>query len=103
MATKESIEEQIDRLHAGGIVDMHFDLPMDLYETRDSKNVLEAEFLPELETGNMRVLDAAIYIEERYLPENGLRVALDYIVSLYATTQATHRFANRKSVREIVH
>ena len=31
-ATDESIEERIDRLQAGGIVDLHFDLPMDLYE-----------------------------------------------------------------------
>src|SRR6266513_72124 len=101
MATKESIEEQIDRLHAGGIVDMHFDLPMDLYEKRDRKNVLEVEFLPELETGNMGVLGAAIYIEDRYLPENGLRVALDQIARLYAGTQACQRFAICKSVREI--
>jgi len=28
---KESIEERIDRLEAGGIIDLHFDLPMDLY------------------------------------------------------------------------
>src|SRR5438094_3362585 len=101
MATKEAIEEQIDRLHAGGIVDMHFDLPMDLYEKRDRKNVLETEFLPELETGNMRVLGAAIYIEDRYLPESGLRVALDQIARLYAGTQACQRFAICKSVREI--
>src|SRR5436190_15791273 len=100
-ATKESIEEQIDRLHAGGIVDMHFDVPMDLYEKRDRKNVLETEFLPELETGNMGVLGAAIYIEDRYLPESGLRVALDQIARLYAGTQACQRFAICKSVREI--
>ena len=100
-AKEESIEEQIDRLHAGGIVDMHFDLPMDLYEKRDRENVLETEFLPELETGNMGVLGTAIYIEDRYLPESGLRVALDQIARLYAGTQACQRFAICKSVREI--
>src|SRR5207249_95834 len=96
-ATKESIEERIERLHAGRIIDMHFDLPMDLYEKRDRKNVLETQFLPELEIGNMGVLGAAIYIEDRYLPESGLRVALDQI----AGTQACQRFAICKSVREI--
>jgi membrane dipeptidase len=100
-ATEESIEERIDRLHAGGIVDMHFDLPMDLYEKRDRKNLLETEFLPELETGNMGVLGVAIYIEDRYLPETGLRVALDQIARLYAETQACQRFAICKSFREI--
>src|SRR5436189_6464828 len=100
-ATEESTDERIDRLHADGIVDMHFDLPMDLYEKRDRKNVLETEFLPELETGNMGVLGAAIYIEDRYLPESGLRVALDQIARLYAGTQACQRFAICKSVRDI--
>jgi membrane dipeptidase len=107
----ESIEERIDRLHAGGIVDMHFDLPMDLYEKRDRKNVLETEFLPELKAGNIGVLGVAIYIEDRYLsatgrtrggePETGLRVALDQIARLYAGTEQSRRFAICRSYREI--
>jgi membrane dipeptidase len=100
-ATEESIEERIDRLHTGGIVDMHFDLPMDLYEKRDRKNVLGTEFLPEIETGNIGVLGVAIYIEDRYLPETGLRVALDQIARLFAETQACQRFAICKSFYEI--
>src|SRR5436305_9153643 len=92
-ATKESIEERIERLHAGGVIDMHFDLPMDLYEKRDRRNVLETEFLPEFEAGNISVVGAAIYIEDRYLPQNGLRVALDQIARLYAETAASERFA----------
>jgi membrane dipeptidase len=96
-----SIEERIDRLQAGGIIDMHFDLPMDLYEKRERKNVLEAEFLPELEAGNIGVIGVAIYIEDRYLPDAGLRVALDQIARLYAETQACPQFAICKSYRHI--
>ena len=88
MNSGQSIEERIDRLQAGGIIDMHFDLPMDLYEKRERRDVLETEFLPELETGNVSVVGAAIYIEDRYLPETGLRVALDQIARLYAETAA---------------
>src|SRR5215831_786636 len=99
---KKSIEERIDRLHAGGIVDLHFDLPMDLYEKQDRKNVLETEFLPELETGNIGVIGVAIYIEDRYLPETGLRVALDQIVLLYAETERCDHFVICKSYREIL-
>jgi membrane dipeptidase len=99
--TKESVEERIDRLHAGGIIDMHFDLPMDLYEKRDRKNVLETDFLPELEAGNVGVLGAAIYIEDRYLPEKGLRVALDQVARLYAESERSGRFAICKSYPEI--
>ena len=80
---------------------MHFDLPMDLYEKRDRKNVLETEFLPELDAGNISVLGAAIYIEDRYLPDNGLRVALDQVARLYAETAASARFGICKTFREI--
>jgi hypothetical protein len=99
--TDKSIEERIDRLQAGGVIDMHFDLPMDLYEKRERKNVLETEFLPEFEAGNVGVVGVAIYIEDRYLPDAGLRVALDQIARLYAETQACSRFAICKSYREM--
>jgi membrane dipeptidase len=97
----ESIEERIDRLHTGGIVDMHFDLPMDLYDKRDRKNVLEMEFLPGLEAGNIGVLGTAIYIEDRYLPDRGLRVALDQIARLYTEVEQCSRVAICRSYREI--
>src|SRR5215470_1616422 len=97
----QSIEERIDRLQTGGIIDMHFDLPMDLYEKRQHRDVLDTEFLPEFEAGNISVVGAAIYIEDRYLPEAGLRVALDQVARLYAETAASERFAICKNYREI--
>ena len=96
-----SVEQRIDRLQAGGIIDLHFDLPMDLYEKRDRKKVLETEFLPELEAGNIGVVGVAIYIADRYLPDAGLRVALDQIARLYAETQACPQCAICKSYRDI--
>jgi membrane dipeptidase len=107
----ESIEGRIERLQAGGIIDMHFDLPMDLYEKRERRDVLETEFLPEFLAGNISVVGAAIYIEDRYLsaagrtrhgePQKCLRVALDQIARLYAETAASDRFAICKTYREI--
>jgi membrane dipeptidase len=101
MNDEKSIEQRIDRLQAGGIIDLHFDLPMDLYEKRERKNVLETEFLPELEAGNIGVVGVAIYIADRYLPDAGLRVALDQIARLYAETQASPQCAICKSYRDI--
>src|SRR5512132_4376628 len=97
----QSIEERIDGLQTGGIIDMHFDLPMELYEKRQRRDVLETEFLPEFEAGNISAVGAAIYIEDRYLPQNGLRVALDQIARLYAETAASERFAICKNYREL--
>jgi membrane dipeptidase len=100
-ATEQSIEQRVERLHFEGVIDMHFDLPMDLYEKRERKNILATEFLPAFETGGMSIIAAAIYIQDRYLPQNGLRVALDQIARLYAETAASQRFTICKNFREI--
>jgi len=86
-----TIEERINRLHAGSVIDMHFDLPMDLYEKRAQANVLATEFLPEFEAGGMGIIGAAIYIEDRYLPERGAQVALDQIARLYTEAEQSKR------------
>ena len=101
-ALEKSIEARIDQLHADGIVDLHFDMPMDLYEKRDRTNVLATDYLPELEAGNIGVLGAAIYIEDRYMPEMGLRVGLDQIARVYAEAEQCTRFAICKSCQEIL-
>ena len=101
MGSNESIEARIERLHAVGVADMHFDLPMDLYEKRDHPGFLVSHYLPEFETGGIGVVGAALYIEDRYLPEMGLRVALDQIARLYAEVERTDRFAICKANDEI--
>ncbi|MEY2498861.1 MAG: rane dipeptidase [Verrucomicrobiota bacterium] len=95
------IEARIDRLHSHGLVDLHFDLLMDLYERRARPNLLVTDFLPDLEAGGVGVIGAAIYLEDRYLPEMGLRVALDQIARLYAEVDQSDRFAICKSHSDI--
>jgi membrane dipeptidase len=101
-AAKNEIDERIRRLHQHGLVDLHFDLPMDLYEKRARQNVLTTDFLPDLEAGDIGVLGVALYIDDRYLPEMGLRVALDQISRLYTEIDHSDRFAICKTHREIL-
>jgi len=101
-AKEKSIEERINRLCAEGIVDLHFDMPMDLYEKRHRTNVLATDYLSELDAGDIGILGAAIYIEDRYMPEMGLRVALDQISRVYADAEESRRFAVCKSYREML-
>src|SRR5438552_10650295 len=96
-----SIEQRVDRLHAGGVIDMHFDLPMDLYEKRGRSNVLATEFLPEFKAGGMGIIGAAIYIEDQYLPERGLQVALGQIARLYTETEQSKRSVVCRTHEEI--
>ncbi len=97
----ESLDAKITRLHQSGIVDMHFDLLIDLYEKRKNPGVLVSHFLPEFEAGDIGLLGVAIYVEDRYLPELGLRVALDQVARLYAEVERTDRFAICQSFNEI--
>lgn len=100
-AKEKSTEERIDRLHTNGVVDLHFDMPMDLYEKRGRANVLDADYLAELEAGDIGVLGVAIYIEDRYLPEMALRVALDQVARVRAEADESERFAICKNYEEI--
>ena len=96
-----SIEERVERLHAQGLVDLHFDLPMELFEKRARANLLATEFLPQFEAGNIGVLAAAIFIEERYLPDKALPVALAQVARIYTETAQSGRVVICKSYREI--
>lgn len=102
MSNAQSIDERVERFRQHGMVDMHFDLLMDLYERREMPNLLEEVYLPELQAGGLGVLGVAIYLEDRYLPEMGLRVALDQVSRLYAEVDRSPRFAVCRSYQEIV-
>jgi membrane dipeptidase len=81
---------------------MHFDLPMDLYDKRRRQNVLGTDFLEDLEAGDICLAGAAIYLEDRYLPEMGLRAALDQMARLYIEVGQSDRFAICRTYREIL-
>ncbi len=78
-----STDARIQRLHAPGIVDMHFDLPLGLFDRRGLHGLIRDEFVPELRAGGVSLVGAALFVEDKYLPEMGLRVALDEVARLY--------------------
>jgi membrane dipeptidase len=99
--TTDKTASHVDALQAPGLVDMHYDLLMDLYEKRPRKGVLEADYLADFRSGGIGVLAAAIYIEDKYLPEMGLRVALDQIALLYDEVARSGHFAICRTFGEI--
>src|SRR5437764_3349492 len=97
----ESTEERITRLHGQGIIDLHFDLPMFLYDNRNRKNVLASDFLPEFEAGDIGTVAVGIYIEDQYVPDKALEVALGQIARIYVEVERCDRFAICRSYAEI--
>ena len=96
-----SIEERVTRLHSEGLVDLHFDLPMELFEKRARPGLLATEFLPQWEAGDIGVVAAAIFVEDRYVPDKALPVALGQIAQLYAETENSDRVRICRSHAEI--
>lgn len=102
MTSEDTLTARIDRLHQPGLVDMHFDMLMDLVEKRHRQGVLDTDYFPNLQAGNIGVLTVAIYVSDRYLPEMGLRVALAQVARLYAELDHSPHFALCRSYAEIV-
>ncbi len=97
---EESIEEKIERLHSGGVVDMHFDLPLGLQWKGRDPDVMAREFLPEFKAGDIGVLGVATYVEDEYL-DKAANVALGQIARLYAGVAASDAFAICRTWKEI--
>jgi membrane dipeptidase len=84
-----TIEESVSRLQSVQLIDMHFDLPLGLFWNRARRNVIATDFLPEFEAGNVGLLGVALYAEDKYLPDQALRVGLDQIALLYEEVEST--------------
>jgi membrane dipeptidase len=97
----ESLETRITRLHGQGMVDLHFDLPMFLYDNRNREDVLVSDFLPEFEAGDIGTVAAGIYIEDQYVPDKALEVALGQVARFYVEVERCDRFAICRSYAEI--
>src|SRR5437773_6496265 len=100
-ASPESMDDRIARIHGAGMIDLHFDLPMFLYDHRNRDNVLADDFLSEFEAGDIGTVGAGIYIEDQYLPERALEVALEQVARTYVEAERCHRFAICRSYAEI--
>ena len=64
--------------------------------------MLTTDFLPDMRAGDIGVVGVAIYIEDDYLPEMALRVALAQIARLQVEVERTPDFAICRSYAEIV-
>ncbi len=84
-----------------GLIDMHFDLPMDLYEKRGRTSILATDYWNDIARGRIGVIGVALYVEDKYMPEQALRVALGQIARLRDEVAADNRFALCRSAAEI--
>lgn len=68
------------------VIDGHFDLLMDVAIQREQgkKKVIETQYLPDFQRGGIGAIICAIFVDSSFLPEMGLRKALQQISSLHA-------------------
>lgn len=78
----ESRREHVAGLHHKALtVDAHFDLTYDIANKRDrgAVKVVETDYLAGFRTGGFNLIVSAIFVHNYFLPEMGLRKALDQI------------------------
>lgn len=86
------LRDHIDTIHQKAYtVDAHFDLTYDLANRRErgEKNVIENNYLPKFNAGSFDLIVSAIFIHDLFLPEMGLRRALDQISFLHQEIEET--------------
>ena len=86
------LRERIEDIHQKAFtVDAHFDLTYDLANRRErgEKKVIETNFLPNFKAGGFDLIVSAIFIHDFFLPEMGLRRALDQISYLHQEIEET--------------
>ncbi|MEA3387306.1 MAG: membrane dipeptidase, partial [Patescibacteria group bacterium] len=88
---KKYLEHVADIHHRAFTVDAHFDLSSDVANRRErgQKKVIETNFLPKFNAGALNLIVSAIFIEDFFLPEMGLRKALDQISYLHEEIDET--------------
>ena len=100
----EELDARVRHIHHN-VVDLHFDLLFELYEKRVNKHeavgVLGREFWQKLHDGGIGLVGAAIYLDDRYLPELALRVAIDQLSLLDEEVTHDPRFAVCRNSPEI--
>jgi membrane dipeptidase len=100
MDRRSKLKPRIDRLHSGGLIDMHFDLPLGLYWTAGRRAVVARDFLPQFQKGNASLLGVALYVEDADL-NHGLQVALDQVALLREEIEHTPRLMFCRSFGDI--
>ena len=102
--TSEELDARVHRVHRD-VVDLHFDLLLHLYEKRvnqyEGVGVLGREFWQQLRDGGIGLVGAAIFLDDRYLPELALRVAIDQLALLHEEVAHDSRFVVCRNSGEI--
>ena len=85
MRIHEQYLEQARKIHwENPVVDAHFDLAAEVYERHltGESGVVERRYLPRFEEAGLNIVVSSIFINNRDLPELGLRKALGQITAL---------------------
>ena len=83
---QDSLRKRVEHLHKQAfIVDAHFDLTLDvaLRRERGEQKVVESHYIDEFRQGGVDLIVSAMFVHDYFLPEMGLRRALDQISFLH--------------------
>ena len=82
----ELIRKRVEDIHRQAfIVDAHFDLPLDVSFRRErgERKIIESSYIDGFRNGGVDLLVAAMFVHDYFLPEMGLRKALQQVSHLH--------------------
>ncbi len=82
----KKVAEKVAEIHGQAFtVDAHFDLTYDIanHRERGGKEVIKRHYLKQLRSGGFDLIVSAMFIDDLFLPEMGLRRALDQVSFLH--------------------
>ncbi|WP_103104562.1 dipeptidase [Brevibacillus reuszeri] len=101
----EVTREQARAFHDGiHVLDGHFDLLTDVEIQRGygKTKMIETEYLPRFKEGGVHSLVAAVFVDDAYIPEMGLRKALNQVSALHAeAAESPEHIMIAKSLEDI--
>lgn len=85
------------------VVDAHLDLAGELllHRKNGEKDVLRKHYLHKFQAAGIRLVVSSVYVENQYLPEMGLRVALEQISVLLEEIDANEEFLLVKTKEDL--
>ena len=104
MQIEEQYLEQAVRLHQScPVVDAHLDLAGELllHVNNGERDVLRRHYLEELREGGFNLVVSSVYLENQYLPEMGLRMAMDQIGVLLEEVDRNEEFLLVKTAQDL--
>lgn len=103
MEKKRPDEKARDLVRSSFIADAHLDLAFDVWKKKlaSRSDVLETDYYDDMTKGGLNLVVSSIFVEDKYIPEMALRIALNQVEALFEDIESSDHFTFCRNRAEI--